>query len=200
MHMRFNLKMIAGVGLVFLAVLLAGCAEDHIAAEKEILAHDSSFQRSIDHRDSIQKELDSRRTSYIQKKKSIKNEIESLKEGIKDLNEGETKVKAEYFDSLEKIKQRIYPMIRSLKQNLTDMQRLVKRKQIEMRDIDRDIGEIKALVKKKERLSISAEEIQTWNKRFSSLVERKGLIEKEVDRIKKDIWITRLKIKVLTVK
>ena len=78
--------------------------------------------------------------------------------------------------------------------------RRLKQKQIELSDIRGNIGEIDSLINKKERLSLTREEIRVWGERLSSLNEKSVAVEKEIDKLKKEIEITGLKIKVLEVR
>jgi len=175
------------------ALLLEGCTGDLKEMEKEILAYDSSFQKTIDQRDSTQKQLDAEKASYIQKNQEIESRITALKEK-------KAEVKADHLATLEKIKRQIYPKKRSQQQDLMNLQRRLKERQIEVRNITKDIEEVNALVKKDDRLSLTREEIQAWSKRLSSLVERKSGMEKEIAVLRNKIRITRLKIKVLDVR
>ena len=188
-----NLTVFASAGLLSFALLLEGCTGDLKGMEEEILAHDSSFQKTIDQRDSTQRQLDADKASYIQKNQEIESRMTALKEK-------KAEIKADHLATLEKIKRQIYPKKRSLQQDLMNLQRRLKEKQIEVRNITKDIDEVNALVKKDDRLSLTREEIQAWSKRLSTLVERKNRMEKEIAALRKKIRITRLKIKVLDVR
>ena len=55
-------------------------------------------------------------------------------------------------------------------------------------------------MEKQNRLELTREEIQVWNKRRSALIRRKGKVDREILDFKEDIGITKLKIKVLKIK
>jgi len=188
------------VAISAFCVLLSGCVmEDRAEMEKTILQHDSSFQEILDQRDAYQRESDSAKAAYIREYGELEDKISELRNQIAAIREQEANLKLSHLASLDEIKRKIYPRKRALKQDLAEMQRRLKRREVELRDIDKDIAEVEALVDKKERLSLTREEIHAWNKRFSSLVERKAEIEKEVEETKRNIEITRLKVKVLVV-
>ena len=65
-----------------------------------------------------------------------------------------------------------------------------------VRSIDRDIDEINSLIKKKESLSLTQEEMRIWNERRASFIDNKESVNLEKSKLKEEIEITKLKIKV----
>ena len=179
--------------LVFVSGLLLaqGCTENREEMEKEIVAHDSSFQSYIDKRISLQEKLTSEKNSFVQQKLEIEDEINSLKEK-------ELLIKEEHIARIGEIKRQIQPEKRRLSQDLLEMKRKLGLKKIELKGVVRDINEINSLIKRKDKLALTSEEVRTWNDRLSSLIEKKAKISAEISSLDKEIEITRLKIKVMT--
>ncbi|MBU0571749.1 MAG: hypothetical protein KJ995_05255 [Candidatus Omnitrophica bacterium] len=191
--MRFRLVILTAVGLSHLALLFTGCAADNGEAIKKILAYDPSFQGWVDEKNAIQKQLDSAVFSYDKKKREVEAQIIVLKEKKAD-------VKAGYLESVGKITKQLNPEIRKLKQELVDTRNQLRSKETEADNIGKDIGEVSALIEKQNRLELTREETQVWNKRRRALIRRKGIVNKEADGLKESIKITKLKIKVLKIK
>jgi len=179
--------------LITVAILTQqGCAENRQEREKKILAYDSSFQSYLDKRSSLQKKLDEQKAAFLQKKLEIENQINALKEKSVILKE-------EYASSIGNTKRQIQPAKRSLRQDLLEMKRQYALRKTELSGVTKDINEIKDLIKKKDKLSLTQAEMQTWSKRLSSLIEKKASIASDMNKLEKEIEITRLKIKVLEV-
>jgi hypothetical protein len=176
-----------------LAVLQQGCVENREEMQKKILAHDPSFQESLEKRNSLQEKLDLQKAAYLRKKIEIEGEINALKEKS-------VQAKEEYATYAEDTKRQIEPDKRHLKQDLLEMKNRYELKKAELGSVNRDINEIDSLIKRKDRLALTPEEIQTWNKRLASLIEKKAEVEADLDKFKKEIEITNLKIKVLDLK
>jgi chromosome segregation ATPase len=169
-----------------------GCAENRQEREKRILAYDPSFQNDLDKRSSLQKKLDEQKAAFLQKKLEIEDQINAFKEKSVILKE-------EYASSIGNTKRQIQPQKRSLRQDLLEMKRQYVLRKTELSGVTKDIKEIKALIERKDKLSLTQSEMQTWNERLSSLIEKKESIVSDMDRLEKEIEITRLKIKVLEV-
>ena len=167
-----------------------GCVRDRQEAEKTILAHDPSFQKTIDKRNQIRKQMDSHENVYMVLKQNISSQILALKEKRE-------KAKKDYLDSLEKLKGQMHPERRELDRALLETERKYRLKGSELGTINRDIKEIEALIKKKDGLTLTPEEIKTWNDRLASLVRRKAEVSAEKEKLAKEIEITKLKIGVL---
>ncbi len=191
--MRFRLVIFTVVGLPYLVLLLAGCAVDSEEATKKILVQDPSFQKWVNEKNAIRKKLDSAAGVYNEKKRKIEAQIIVLKVKKSD-------IKAEHLESVEKITKQLDPERRKLKQELVDMHNRLKLKETESDNISKDISEVSALMEKQNRLELTREEIQVWNKRRSALIRRKGKVDREIVDFKEDIGITKLKIKVLKIK
>jgi len=183
--------MITAVLVLFPFLSLQGCMENRAETEKKILAYDPSFRKSLDRRNELLKDLNFRQTSFMKSEQLIEDEINALKQK-------KTQEQKEYLSSVEKIERQIDPEKRNLRQDLAGMQRYYKRKKGELKDVDRDIKEINALVKKKDRLVLTPEEVRVWNERLSSLVKKKAETSSDVAKVKEEIEITKLKIKVLS--
>jgi len=167
-----------------------GCVRDREEAEKTILAHDPSFQKTITRRNQIRKQMDSKENVYIVLKQKIAGQIMALKEKREQ-------AKKEYLDSVEKLKGQMQPEKRELERGLIDLERNYKLKSAELSNINRDIKEINALINKKEELTLTPEEIRTWNDRLSALIRKKEEASAERGKMAKEIRITKLKISVL---
>jgi chromosome segregation ATPase len=188
--MNKYLKITAYLLLSTLVLLTQGCAEKREDRIKKILAHDPSFKSYLDKRDSLQKKMDSQKKAFIQDKMGIENQINVLREKQIGLKE-------EYTVSIGETKRQIQPEKRRMGQDMMEMKRDLALKKIELNGTLRDINEINSLIKKKDKLALTREEMQTWNDRLSSLVEKKATIMSEISKLEKEIEMTREKIKVL---
>lgn len=173
-----------------LVLLTQGCAEKREDRIKEILAHDPSFKSYLDKRDSLQKKMDSQKKAFIQDKMEIEDQVNALREK-------QISLKEEYTMSIGETKRQLQPEKRRMGQDMMEMKRDLALKKIELNGALRDINEINSLIEKKDKLALTSEEMQTWNDRLSSLVEKKATIMSEISKLEKEIEITREKIKVL---
>ncbi|MFC1548915.1 hypothetical protein ACFL5E_03040 [Candidatus Omnitrophota bacterium] len=178
------------LSVLVLCLFQQGCIEDNGEAEKKIIAHDPAFQKTLDNRDSLRRQIDTLKTTHIQKSDQIDGQISALREQ-------KTQMKKDYSASIDKIKRQIQPGKRDIQRSLTDLQRDYSRKKIEIKDIQKDINEITDLINKKEELALTQEEIRTWNDRLASLVEKKEKLTSEKDKLREEIGITKLKDKVM---
>jgi chromosome segregation ATPase len=168
-----------------------GCGVKDIGeAEKEVVAYDPSFQKTLDNRDALRGQLESARAEYLGNTEQINSQMEALRER-------KAQVKKDYTAAAEKIKKQIDPEKRQLQRDLMEYQRQYKIKAIESENVEKDIKEITALIGKKEELDLTQEEIRTWNDRLTSLIRKKEKLSSEKDKIRQDIDITKLKDKVL---
>jgi len=174
-------------------LLFAGCTVDSEVATKEILAHDPSFQKWVDKKNTIRKKLDSDASIYNEKQRNIETQIIALKGKKSD-------IKAEHLESVGRITKQLDPERRKLKQQLVDIYNQLKLKEAETDNVNKDIGEVGGLIEKQDRLELTREEIQVWNKRRSELIRRKDKVDREVADLKEDIEIKKLKIGVLRIK
>ncbi|MFH1878530.1 MAG: hypothetical protein ABH883_06965 [Candidatus Omnitrophota bacterium] len=177
---------------IFISVALfcPGCVRDAAETEKKILARDPAFKSVLDKRKALEEELRSLRAAMLQKKQDIENRINTLQYKREQLNK-------EYASSADKIKRQINPERRQMESDLVMMRYKYKQKKEKLAHISRDIREIVALLDKKDKLAFTQEEIQTWKERLSSLVEKKEVEESEKNKLKDNIEVTTLKIKVL---
>ena len=106
-------------------------------------------------------------------------------------------LKKEYLSSVEKIKRQIQPEKRRLQRELIDMKTRSRQTQILVRDIDRDIKEINALLEKKDVLDLTQEEIQTWEQRLAALIKKREVLSSEKVKLTQDIEAAKMKDKVL---
>ena len=183
-------KAITCLSVCLLCLSAQGCGEDRAEFEKKIIARDPSFQKTLDNRNSLREQLDSQKAILLRKEKEISAQINALKEK-------KVSARKEYSQQVQKIKRQIQPKKRQLQRDLIDMARRYKHKKQQVRDIDRDINEINGLIKKKDALSLTQEEIRIWNDRLASLIEKKEGINAEKDKLEAGIETTKLKVKVL---
>jgi len=191
--MRFRRRLFATLSVSCFVLLLVGCAVDNEEATKKILANDSSFQKWIDEKKSIQKKLDSTAAVYNEKKRKVETQIVVLKSK-------KSSMKAEHLESVAKIAKQLEPERRKLKQELVDTHNQLKLKESESDNIKKDIAEVSDLIEKQNRLELTREEMQVWNKRRSALIKRKEKIDKERASLREEIEIMKLKIGVLKIK
>lgn len=180
------------VGLVFLS-LISGCTESRVEEEKRIVAYDHSFRAKLDERDRMEEDLNAKRTFFQKKENEISGRINALKEE-------RTRLKNSYLAAVEKIKQRIMPEKKRLQQDLLDLKQAYNGKSLEFRGIEKNIKEISGLISKKDELILTREEIQTWNAKLSSLIETKAILGSEIDKLKTERKMMKLKIKVLEIR
>ena len=182
--------------LVLAALVLSlsssGCMKDRAELEKKILSHDPSFQKTLDKRDSLHKELEAEQAGFLKNVKEIDESISALKER-------KVQIKQEYSAKIDKIKRQMQPDKRRLERELMEAERKYRREKDDLGNIEKDIKEITSLLDKKDKLAFTQEEIQTWNDRLSYLVEKKEIVSDEIDKLKNDIETTKLKIIVLKI-
>jgi len=178
-----------GVILV-MSFFFQGCSPFNMAeTEKKIVEYDPSFQKLLNKRNSLQCELDRKKTIFREKKQKINDKI-------KGMQEEKLQLEKEQLSLEEQITRQIQPEKRELKKSLMEISYQYKQKSELCRSIDRDIDEINSLIKKKESLSLTQEEMRIWNERLASLIENKENVNLEKNKLKEEIEITKLKIKV----
>jgi hypothetical protein len=183
-------KTIAFATVVAVLLSFQGCVRDRDEAEKTILAHDPSFQKTIDKRKQLRKQMNSHENVYLVLKQNISAQIMALKEKRE-------KAKKDYLDSVEKLKGQMHPEKRELERGLAETERNYRLKGAELGIINRDMKEVDALIKKKDELTLTPEETKTWNDRLAALIRRKAEVSAEKAKLGKEIQITKLKISVL---
>jgi len=183
----------ACIAVVSPVLIFSGCVENNAESIKKVLTYDPSFQKLLDKKNDIQAKLSSSKADRNEKQRAIEGQIAVLK----DKRSG---VKADYLSSAVQLKKQIDPDRRNLYQQLLDAKNRLNDKNAELADAEKDMAEIDALVKKKDRLELTREEMQVWNKRITFLTRKKEVIVKEITDLKKDIDITKLKIKVLQIR
>ena len=178
-----------GVVLV-MSLFFQGCSPLNTAeTEKKIVKYDPSFQKLLNKRNSLQCELEQKKTIFREKKQKINDKI-------KVMREEKLQLEKEQLSLEEQITRQIQPEKRELQKSLIEMSYQYKQKAELGRSIDRDIDEINSLIKKKESLSLTQDEMRIWNERMSSLIENKESVNLEKSKLKEEIEITKLKIKV----
>ncbi|MDP8258294.1 MAG: hypothetical protein P9L90_02590 [Candidatus Aadella gelida] len=175
-----------------MSILVQGCGRGGPEIDKIVLAKDPSFGQTIEKRNSLRREIETKRAEFL--KKDAAAEI-----AISDLKHRRVKLKREYVQKEEKIKHQLDPEKRQLERDIRVLEREFKRKNEEIQEVDRDIKEINSLIKKKEVLSLTPEEIRTWNSRVSVLVKKKDKVMEEEKKLKEELEITKLKVKVLEI-
>ncbi|MDP8299672.1 MAG: hypothetical protein P9L88_07225 [Candidatus Tantalella remota] len=169
---------------------LTGCNEDQSAIEKKILVVDPTFQETLDGRNALRDQLSALQTGLARGIRQSEDQIAALK-GQK------VAARKEYAASVEKIKRQIYPQKRRMERELLDIQRNYTLKKQTIRDLDRDINEISALIEKEDKLSLTQEEVKSWNDRRAALVDKKEGINTDLEKMQVEIETTRMKIKVM---
>ncbi|MBL7072219.1 MAG: hypothetical protein ISS33_00395 [Candidatus Omnitrophica bacterium] len=175
--------------ILVIGLFFQGCSTNTAQEEKKILAHDASFQKLLNKRDSLQNEANQKAELFRKKGKDIDNKI-------KIMQKEKVRLKKEYLSVEEKIMRQLQPEKRALQKTLRELTYQYKQKADAVRSIDGDINEINTLIKKKESLSLTQEEMRIWNERLAALIEKKETVITEKNKVKKEIEITKLKIKV----
>ncbi|MFH1665078.1 MAG: hypothetical protein ABIA77_02915 [Candidatus Omnitrophota bacterium] len=173
-----------------MCVLMYGCKVDEAGLEKTVLEQDPSFREVLDRRDVVRKELNGLKTAFAREEKKINDEMSVLKDR-------KIKVNSEYVSKLEQIKRRIQPERNRLRIELLETENRYKKKAAEAAMVERDIKDINGLVSKKEDLSLTQEEIRTWNERLSFLIARKADVMAEKEKAKAEIDLLKSKIKIV---
>ncbi|MBU1084327.1 MAG: hypothetical protein ABIG55_05495 [Candidatus Omnitrophota bacterium] len=172
--------------------LLQGCGRGGPEIDKLIIAHDPSFQDTLDKRNDSRKEIELSRAEFMKKEDILKKEIDVLEKRRDQLER-------EYTQKTEKAKHRLDPDKRQLERELKELEEERKIKIREIQDAGKDIREINSLMKKKDVLALTPEEINTWDSRASVLVKNKEKVSAEENSLKKEIEMTKLKMKVLEI-
>lgn len=186
----FPCKLSVSVSVLLVILSVAGCRKDLGESEKKVVAYDPSFQKTLDNRNSLRRELETQRAVFARKTQQIDNQIGALKEQ-------KAEAKKEYIASVDKIKRQIHPAKRQLQRDLMELERKYRRKSAEVKDLEKDINEINGLIEKKDELALTQEEIQTWNERLTNLIQKKEELSAERKKIQTEIEVTKLKDRVL---
>ncbi len=185
-----NIRTILNIGVLFLCVTLSACLRNTEEMKKEILTYDSSFKETLVLRDSLQKEVNLKRADFANKDSEFNREITRIR-SQKNAEKGK------YISSVEEIKKRLIPEKKKVMENLLKLQGVYDEQRKKLKGMTKDIEEINSLLHKKDTLGLANEEMRTWNARLASLIEKKAVLISGNDKIKKEIEITKLKIKVL---
>ncbi|MDD4957217.1 MAG: hypothetical protein PHQ61_06190 [Candidatus Omnitrophica bacterium] len=172
--------------------MTAGCSPSGAELDKKVLGYDPGFKTQIEKRDSIRREISSYKNVRNKKVSEINNAIAVLKEK-------KASAEKEYLAQSETARRKIQPDIRQLEKELMEARSGYRIKDLELNDIMKDIKEIEALLGKKENLSLTQSELQTWNDRLADLMKKKENTLEGMDALKKDVEMLRLKIKALRV-
>jgi hypothetical protein len=171
----------------------SGCSEDRLQTEKKILSYDASFQSVLKKRDLLDTELSSLKAAYIKVRDSIDAQIAVLRDK-------KARARREYDASIEKIKLQFQPEIRNVERDITEVQKRYELKNVEMREVEREMNEVNYLIKKKDKLILTEEETKTWTNRLSELTGKKSEIASELAKIKEQLAMEKMKLKVMNIK
>lgn len=188
--MHSNPKFTLFIAVLFLSLFSQGCTQDRAVVDKKIIAHDPSFAKVLEERNVLEKKLFAQKTIFLKEKAQIDNTINSLRQEKLEL-------KGEYSEQVERVRQQLDSTRLILRESLARFRQVYRVKKQEISDINDDIKEVNGLVSKKDKLSLTQEEMQTWNTRFSSLIERREKAFTEKNNIEKEIEITKLKMEAL---
>jgi predicted nucleic acid-binding Zn-ribbon protein len=185
----------AAVSLTLAAgcILFQGCIKDTAELEKEILSYDASFKTVLDKRNSMRNELAAEKAAYLSALRQINHQIDALKDQ-------KLQARAQHASRVEKIKKKLNSEISVLQADLLDMKRNLRFKEVQLEATEKSIGEINALIKKEDTLSMTQEEMRTWNDRLASLTRKKEELVSEREKLARDIEITKTKLKVISAK
>jgi chromosome segregation ATPase len=186
-------RYISAAALVPVVLFLGGCSLDKGAAEKKVLSYDPSFMSVLKKRDLHNAELNGLKAAFIKVSDAIDAQIEALRDK-------KSRARREYDASAEKIRLEFQPEVRKVEKELNDAQRRYELKNSELRDIERDANEVNYLMKKKDKLILTDEETKTWNDRLSDLTGKKGSISSEMGKLREEINILKMKLKVMRLK
>ncbi|MFH1798204.1 MAG: hypothetical protein ABH844_02500 [Candidatus Omnitrophota bacterium] len=186
-------KIFFNIGMLFLCVALQACTRNTKEMEKRILAHDSSFGEVLKLRDSLQKELDLKRTDFSNKKNELDEEISRVRSR-------QNQEKEKYFSSAEGVKKQMLPEKGKLREDLLKTQQIRDEQRKKVQVIGKDIAEVNSLLRKKDVLGLGRDEVRTWNDRLASLIEKKAILISENNKVKEEIEIIKLKLEVLNLK
>ena len=186
-------KIITSCFIIAACFSSGGCNEDAAEIEKKIIAHDPSFQKILDKRDAMIEELSAKKAGYLNKRIQIDEEIETLKEE-------KSMLRTDYAEEIQRTKRRLNPEKRTLERELLEAERDYKRTKEEISIINSDIKEISELIGKKDKRSLTQEEMKTWNDRLGTLIGNKEAVTAEKNKLEADIATTKMKLKVLSVR
>ncbi|MDD5634963.1 MAG: hypothetical protein PHW46_06780 [Candidatus Omnitrophica bacterium] len=171
---------------------LQGCFENEAELEKKILDYDPSYQSVLDQRNVLRNELSVLQSIFQGGKKEIEDKINILKYR-------RSKLIKEYTVKSDKLKKQIVPKKKELSLMLGEMRKSYSEKSREISLAEKSIKEMSTLMGKKETLSLTHEELQSWKDKKSLLIENKQKLYSEKSKLEKEMKIIKLKIKVLTV-
>ena len=190
---RVLLRTAAAALAVFSAIQVSGCSQDNREIEKSILSQDQSFRTVIRKRDLLNAELVSLKAAYIKITETIDSEITALRDK-------KARTRKEYLASAEKIRFHFQPEVRKVEREISDIRRRYDQKSAELKQIEKDANEVGSLIKRKDNLILTDEEMKTWNDRLSELSARKSAVLSEIEKMKRELDLNRQKLKVLKLK
>ena len=169
-----------------------GCSKDMKEAEKKIVEFDPTFKKNLEKRNSLRKMISDQEKLYSGQKSKIAEQIRLLK-----AKDGE--LSRQNVQNIENIRQQIEPERRQLRRAIIEKKREHEKVIEALADINKDIREINKLVEKKEDLSLTQEELSTWNDRLGSLMKRRTLKESERLDLEREISVAKMKLKVMSI-
>ncbi len=174
-------------------IFLSGCIEDIEELEKSVVARDASFRKELDKRDALQKEADALKAAYDAKVIGIASKVEGLKAE-------KARIRCEYLEAVENIRVKLKKRKKALKQQLVELEPQLAAGKKEVRDVISDMVEVQALMDKKDKLGLTGEEVRAWNTRFSTLSKEKIKIEKNIEKLREAVGVTKDKVKLLVIR
>lgn len=173
------------------ALILSGCGRSGGKMLDEAPEKDSSFKEVLDAKTRIENKVSSLREDYKKEKESFDKNVAALKE--------ELRVKKNNTASrIAEMQKELAPKIRALKSKLASLRAERNLKKQNLKNAISKMKNIKKLLKKKEALSLSADEVSIWNKRQDNLSEEMDFTKKELARIRDKTRLLEAEIKILS--
>lgn len=188
-EIRNNFKM-NKIPILFLVLLLAGCTGVDEKTVADVLEKDPSFARVLKEKDSTARKIEALKFSMKEAREKTNSEIGLLRKGL-------TVKKAEIKEKIRIQQTKITPLIDGLSAKL-------RQTQIEY-DIVKDtlserlekLKSIRSLLLKKDKLTLSGDEIALWNRRTEDLDREINSLKNDLDGLKAKINLLKTEIKIL---
>jgi len=176
--------------VLFLVLLLAGCGRVSEKTVAGVLEKDPSFAQALKEKESAARKVEALKFSMKEARGKTNSEIGLLRKSL-------TVKKAEIKEKIRIQQIKITPLIDGLSAKL-------RQTQIEY-DIAKDtlserlekLKSIRSLLLKKDKLTLSGDEIALWNRRTEDLDREINSLKNDLDRLSARIHLLKTEIKIL---
>ena len=175
---------------LILYFLLTGCGRVDEGTRDMVLEKDPSFRKVLNEKDLLNEKITSLRENFKETKDALSKKIQALEE---ELKAGESELE----ERIASIKKEIGPKIEALKAGALEARAEYGEKTGILKASINKLANIKKLLKNKQELALSGDEISIWNKRSSGLEDEINTVKKDLDRLQNKTNLLKTEIKIL---